>query len=134
MPNVLNTFPNLLALQGASFDQISQLPWRAFPVQSAGDGSAYFDVSYRLGAYEHAQFTTTALTVTLFRRLKRYAEKALGRDVSKCVLAVPAHWGETQLKALVAATHAAGLRPIASVSTVIAGAHGVAYWRGRATR
>lgn len=111
-----------MTLQGASYDEVSQLPWRAFAVQKADDGAAQFEVSYRLGDGETTQFNTTSLTVTLLRRLRRYAEKALGRGVSKCVLAVPAHFTEAQTKALVAAAHAAGLRPISSVSTVVAGA------------
>lgn len=90
-------------------------------MQKAADGSASFDVSYRLGAEEQTQFNTTSLTVTLLRRLKRFAEKAQGREASKCILALPAHFNENQVNAVVGAAHAAGLKPIATVSTVVAG-------------
>lgn len=111
----------MLQLQGASYDEVSQLPWRAFPVQKSDDGQPTFEVSYKLGDADQTVFTTVSLTVAFLRRLKRYAEKALGREAAKCVLAVPAYFSERQTKALVAAAHSAGLKPVAFVSTVVAG-------------
>ena len=66
-------------------------------------GSALFQLHFHGKTY-----TATDLAALVLARLKEDAEKALGQDVDRAVITVPAYFGDAQRKATIAAGNAAG--------------------------
>src|SRR6516162_5841047 len=60
--------------------------------------------------FQGKTYTATDLSALMLKRLKEDAESAMGQDVDRAVITVPAYFGDAQRKATIEAGNAAGFQ------------------------
>ena len=81
--------------------------------------------------FQGTTYSAADLSALVLRRLKEDAEAAIGDEVDRAVVTVPAYFGDAQRKATIAAGEAAGLRVLRIINEPTAAV--LAYGLGRAS-
>jgi len=111
----LDTILSVKRFMGLGFEHVSDADRRRYRFASATEGPVRFDMHGRA-------VTPPEVSAHVLRELKRWAEAALGEDVTKAVLTVPAYFNDTQRQATRDAGRLAGLEVLRLVNEPTAAA------------
>ncbi|PAA90347.1 hypothetical protein BOX15_Mlig019152g3 [Macrostomum lignano] len=120
LTNPRDTIHGFTRFLGKNFDDPSvqaELPFTPYNLVKLENGSVGFKVNY---LNEEATFSAEQVAAMLLTKLKTVAQSNLGTPVVDCVLNVPTYWTDRERRALLDATHIAGLNCLKLINDLTA--------------